>query len=186
MPRINLLPVTKSKGQNNLKIELGGFGLLLTLTIVGISWWGSSVEKKLVDVDSRIFALSDEINEIKASAAKIEEFKAQSRTLEQKLLVIQQLNEETTGPARMLNTLVNIFNNDEKIWLTSLDEKGGRINLSGGAVTHENISNFHLTLKRHPKLFEDVKLAKVITQKATDTNYFLWEINCQAKYMVPN
>tara|TARA_B100000959_G_scaffold280996_1_gene343988 strand:+ start:322 stop:882 length:561 start_codon:yes stop_codon:yes gene_type:complete len=186
MPRINLLPVQKSKTQNNLKFEFILFAGLILGTIVGVIMWGNSIEAKLAAVDAQIFALSDEINEIKASAAKIEEFKKQSKTLEKKLLVIQQLSEETTGPARMLNTLVNIFNSDEKLWLVSLKEINGQINLSGGAMTHENISDFHITLKRHNELFGDIKLARVTTSKFENTNYFLWEINCKAKYMVPN
>ena len=186
MPRINLLPVQKSKTHSNLNRELILFGFLIIATGVGINMWSNSVEAKIEDVDGRIFALSDEINEIKASAAKVEEFKVQSQTLEQKLVVIQQLSEETTGPARMLNTLVNIFNNDEKIWLTRLIESGGKITLAGGAMTHENISDFHITLKRHTELFNNIKLARVTTASSSGVNFYAWEINCKAKYMVPN
>jgi Tfp pilus assembly protein PilN len=186
MPRINLLPVQKSKTQNNLKIEFILFATLILGTIVGVVLWGNSVETKFAVVEAQIFALSDEINEIKASAAKIEEFKKQSQTLEKKLRVIQQLSEEKTGPARMLNTIVNIFNREEKLWLMSLEEKSGQISLSGGAMSHENISDFHITLKRHSELFGNIKLAKVTTAKSESANYFLWEINCKAKYMVPN
>jgi Tfp pilus assembly protein PilN len=186
VPRINLLPVQKSKTHSSLNKEVALFSFLVIATGVGITMWGNSVEEQIQDVDGRIFALSDEINEIKASAAKIEEFKAQSQTLEKKLLVIQQLGEETTGPARMLNTLVNIFNSDEKIWLTRLIESTGKITMSGGAMTHENISDFHITLKRYPHLFDNIKLARVTTSSKAGVNYFSWEINCKAKYMVPN
>jgi type IV pilus assembly protein PilN len=85
----------------------------------------------------------------------MEELKAD---LERKLGVIKQLKANKTGPVHMLDQLSEAT--PEKLQLISLDEKQGKIQLTGVAVNNEVISQFMSNLERS-EYFTDVFLNEI-------------------------
>ena len=89
-----------------------------------------------------------------------------------------------TGPARMLSEIATIVTNEAKrVWLTKLKQKGGNeLVLSGGAMDHEDISEFQLALERR-EMFANVQLKKITTQNKKGTvPYLTWELVCKTSF----
>jgi len=114
-------------------------------------------------MEARIATVSQEIEQLKQEVARVEDFKNKAQVLEKKIGVIKDLQARRVGPAKMLDDLAAIINDQRKIWLSKVTEGGGKLVLEGGAMEHENISDFQLALERRSKFFSNVILGLVRT-----------------------
>ena len=140
MIRINLLPIKKSRRAEAMRAELilagVGLGAVVLLLLLGQVWLLARVHER----EGEKTTLNTRIEEMKAVVAQVEEIEKLKTDLQQKLHVIKQLKANKAGPVRLLDELA--IATPEKLQITSLDEKGGLIKLSGYAVSNEVISQF--------------------------------------------
>lgn len=182
MPRINLLPVKAARRVDSARNELIAVAGLLLATTGGVYYWHTSTEYDIGVVQEHLEAVRSSITETEKTLQRVEEFKNKARTLEQKLEVIDKLRRQKVGPAKMLEDLSAILTLQPKVWISNFQEKDGLITLEGGAMSHENISEFQLALERESKFFKSIHLTYVNTTKEGDVSYLLWALTCVANY----
>jgi type IV pilus assembly protein PilN len=182
MPRINLLPYRATQRREKAFLELKGIGVggvcLLTALLAYASWEahrGSLLE-------ARIGQTQQELGDIDKLVARVEDFKSRTATLQRKLATIDHLKKQKLGPARMLSDLADILTHEPKVWLTSVEEHGGRLALKGGAMDQGNLSHFQMALEKQSLLFNDVHLTLVNSANEGSFTYFQWTLSCRTQY----
>ena len=183
MLRINLLPVKASKKHEGVRQELVASLGLIVVVGCGLYVWSTSASSDLSAMDTRIATVRQEIAQLKQDVVRVEDFKTKADVLEKKIAVITKLQEQRTGPAHLLDDLAVILNEQKKVWLTKLAEGGGKLTLEGGAMEHENISDFQLALERRSKYFSAPTLGAVrTTDKGGGTSFLEWKLTCTTNY----
>lgn len=182
MIRINLLPIKAAQKRVGAKNELLAMAVALLATVAGLYIWHLVTTVHISSLEERVADVKGQIADLKRDVVRIEQFKSQMKVLEQKIDVIKQLESQRVGPARMLDDLAGILTEQKKVWLTQMEEKGGVLTIEGGAMEHENVSDFQLALQRRSTLFRNIKLQLVTQAKEGSVTFLRWKLTCTASY----
>ncbi|MBI3180436.1 MAG: PilN domain-containing protein [Deltaproteobacteria bacterium] len=182
MLRINLLAVKAAKKHVSARQEMLGAVGIVVATLAGLYVWGWTSEAELREKRDRIEAVRQEIAQLKRDVVRVEDFKSKADLLEKKLAAIGKLQNMRFGPAKVLDELATILTEHKKVWLTKLQEKDGTLTLTGAAMEHENISDFHLALERRVGQFKNIKLGPVRAVTKEGVTYHEWSLTCAANY----
>lgn len=180
MIRINLLPIKTSRRQEAVKNELmlagaGAGGVLLLL--LGFQLM---LQARVNDVKAENALLEQDIKQVQNIVEEVKQMETMKVELQKKLSVIKQLKANKTGPVHMLDQLSQAT--PEKLQLMSLDEKGGRIELTGIAVSNEIISQFLSNLEKS-EYFTDVFLNEI--DQSEKDGVKLKDFSITARLVVP-
>jgi type IV pilus assembly protein PilN len=184
MPRINLIPLKAARRQVTARNEMFAMAGMVGATLVGLVFWYTSVDGDLDAAKSRLSAIDADIIQLTEEVKQVESLQAKEKKVKKKLEVIRSLIANRSGPARMMDELANILTNESKrVWLTRMQQKeGGAILLEGGAMDHEDISEFQLALERReqfgPVTLKKVTMKKPQKGKTTDEPaHLIWELS---------
>jgi type IV pilus assembly protein PilN len=157
MIRINLLPVREERrkaGARNL-------ALVLAAALVGSVLLSGMLHLKVRhDISStrRLAAETQkEIDRFAPQLQQVEEFKKTKAEIEQKLDVIQSLNEARSGPVRMLDELAT--HTPDRIWVSKIEVHNGRMLMEGMSLDNELVALF-LTALEESAYFKNVELVE--------------------------
>ncbi len=180
--RINLLPTKASRRYDTAKQEMFLLGGVIVAVGLLLGAWYMLAEWELDDWNERIKTTQATLEAQKKDVAKVQDFKKRNQDLETKLKVIAELTKRRVSPTRMLDELATVLTSQRKVWLTKIEEKGGKLVLEGGAMDPENVSEFHNALIKSTALFKNVTLA--VMKKATQEGivYHEWKITCVTTY----
>lgn len=184
MIKINLLPVRQNAKLESARRELGllvAIGVAVLLASLG-GW--VLTRAQLAAVNQANGALEQEIERLKADAARVDEMEKFQKELERKLEVIAQLRAAKQGPVHMLDDLATAT--PDRLTVTELEEKGGAIRLSGISVSNEIISQFLRSLEAS-EYFEAVYLEDIEAKSSTATegSVVLKEFKLTARLSTP-
>ncbi len=182
MIRINLLPVRALKKKESLRQTVSVLTLSLGLVVLVILFFHLSLSNKINRVESQNADYREEIRKLKIDTKDVEKFKAERDDLQRRLNVIYTLQRAKTGPVRVLDDLVTAI--PEKLWLTSLKEKEGKMEIKGMAMDNPTIAKFMTNLEKSG-VVKNVEL--VISQQVEKKELKLKEftLTCQVHYGSP-
>lgn len=147
MIRINLLPFRAARKKENIRRQVTVYGLFIVLIIVVMGYF-------FLDLSSTLSSRKRDEEEIRTKLAdfeqiikKINQLEKQIEEIRTKLEVIKELEERKTGPVRLLDQ-ISMAVPKEKLWLTSLVERGGTLTLSGTAMDNETVALFMTNLEK--------------------------------------
>ena len=155
MIRINLLPLRVSRRQEAVRRELLLVGVLAVALALMLAVVQSTLTIQLNQLQQDNAKLSREINRKKEIVEEVDAAEKLKEELTKKLTVIKQLKASKTGPVHLLDQLSMAC--PDKLQLQSIDEKKGRLQITGLAVSNEIISQFLSNLEQS-RYFEDVYL----------------------------
>jgi type IV pilus assembly protein PilN len=154
MIRINLVaPEKKSKAKDKgPALPAGALQsyLLLALFAGGAlvlcagAWWLQS--NKLRDLETRIAADEKRRKDLEAIEQQVNQFQQKKATLENKVLVIEQLRLAQRSPVHMLDEVSKAL--PDYVWLTSLDENRGGLRFAGQSNSLAAVADFISGLQR--------------------------------------
>jgi len=157
MIRINLLPVREERR----KASARQLALVLVSAVVGSVLLAGVVHWKVRhDISSSIEMAQQtqqEIDRFGPQLKQVEEFKKTKAEIEQKLDVIQGLNEARSGPVHMLDELAT--HTPERIWISKISVHNGRLEMEGMSLDNELVALFLTALEESP-YFKDVELVE--------------------------
>lgn len=146
MLRINLLPVKEIKQRAAAKQQLTVFGLafagllvVLILAVLMLNGQISSLNTEIKELETKKEALAKILQEI-------EELKKKKAEVEKQTALIEDLEKSSALTAHLLNEVANLTPN-ERLWLTSLNQAGTSMNLSGMALDNQTVAEFFEKLK---------------------------------------
>jgi type IV pilus assembly protein PilN len=157
MIHINLLPVREERRKAGAR----QLGLVLVAASIGSVLLSAAIHLKVrYDISSTretSIATQKEIDRFEPQLKQVEEFKKAKAEIEQKLDVIQSLNEARSGPVRMLDELAT--HTPDRIWITKVAVHGGRMMMEGMSLDNELVALFLTALEESP-YFKDVELVE--------------------------
>jgi len=195
MIRINLLGVPRPKkgkrgGAAAAAVAVAGvggegpsgavflvIGLILGALVAGGLYYTTDKEAK--DIAMKLDAANREKTRLAAVKTKYEQRKKEADAFEKRVKVIDQLHNDQTGPVNLLNTVGNTVNGTDAVWLSSVDDAGNNINISGTALSTTAVANLMTNLKR-TGYFKNVEI-KDATQDAAskDITQFNFNLVCE-------
>jgi type IV pilus assembly protein PilN len=182
MMRINLLPIKAERKRDTARQELIVLGAVIGGLVVLLFLWSTIVGAEVSDWQEQVRSVQAALEAQKKDVRRVEDFKKKTEFLEHKKNVIQGLKDRKIGPARMLDELATILTDQKKVWLTKLEEKDGKLMLEGGAMEHENISEFQTALGKRGKLFRDIKLGVISTATRDGLTFIEWKMALSTDY----
>ena len=157
MIRINLLPVREERR----KASARQLALVLIAAVVGsvllsgaLHW---KVRHDIASAREMAQITQQEIDRFGPQLKQVEEFKKTKAEIEQKLDVIQGLNEARSGPVHMLDELAT--HTPDRIWISKVSVHGGRLSMEGMSLDNELVALFLTALEESP-YFKDVELVQ--------------------------
>jgi len=158
MIKINLLPSQKAKkGKKKLEIQsqliLASIVLSVLFLVLGYIW--VLLSEKVDNLTAEKTKLTTELAVLKAKVKEVENYEKDKKAVEEKIKIIEQLRKKQSVPVLLLDQISRSL--PDKVWLVSLTEQNGVIDLEGKATTNSEIVDFINNLKKSP-LFKDVQI----------------------------
>jgi type IV pilus assembly protein PilN len=137
------------------------------------------LSRQIAELERKITAYNEEIRRLKIDTKDVDKFKAEKEDLQRRLNIIYSLQRAKTGPVRVLDELSMSL--PGKLWLTSLREKDGKMELKGLAMDNPTIAHFMTNLEKSG-VIKNVEL--VISQQLERKDLKLKEftLTCQVDY----
>ncbi len=141
MIRINLLPVKQLKKSQRIKKEIGIFfasllGVLALLAIIAFS-----LASTVSTLKSDIAALEQKKKSYDSILKQIAQLQKDKQALEAKLEAIKTLQANSQVTVRLLDEVASRTPTN-RLWLTSLQQSGSRLQLQGVALDNETIAQY--------------------------------------------
>jgi type IV pilus assembly protein PilN len=150
MIHINLLPVKKIKQQFLARKELMIFGLVFA-AILGVLFFISlMVNGTIGGLKADISVLETKKNQLAEVLKKIKEIEEKKALVEKQTQIVEDLQKASSLTVRVLDVVANLTIND-RMWLTSLNQSGNTMQLSGNALDNQTIAEFLDKLKDESK-----------------------------------
>ncbi len=156
MIAINLLPVREWKRREAVRRQISIFILSLLLLFCLLFAVGAAIQGKVSSQRAELQRLEKKKAKLAYVNKKIREVQNKSKEVETKFRAIEKLQQGRTRTVRVLDTVVTCLPID-RLWLTKLDLKGGRLSLAGIALDNHTIALFMRRLEGS-SLFKKVRL----------------------------
>lgn len=187
MIRINLLNVPKSKGRRATPAaSVPGDGVsvtlkvLLVLVIAGAlnaGYW-VQLSREKTNIATQMQEAERKNQELAQVKAKYLERQAQMQAYKHRVDVIDQLRAGQFGPVNLLSTLGNTVNTTEAVWLDSVKDDGGDIDIHGMALSEDAVANLVNNLQK-TGYFKSVEMRETFQEAAIkDMQAFTFTLTC--------
>jgi type IV pilus assembly protein PilN len=156
MIRINLLPIRQLKKRARLKTELLGFSAVfaLVLLILAVGWF--ALAGKIAGLQEELVALDKKKQSYQPIIKQIDALKKEKQLVEQKLDSIKKLQAGAQVTVRVLDEVASRTPTN-RMWLNSLQQSSGRLQLQGIALDNETIAQYMQQLEAS-EYFEKTEL----------------------------
>jgi type IV pilus assembly protein PilN len=156
MIRINLLPIRQLKKRARLKTELLGFSAVfaLVLLILAVGWF--ALAGKIAGLREELVALDKKKQSYQPIIKQIDTLKKEKQLVEQKLDSIKKLQAGAQVTVRVLDEVASRTPTN-RMWLNSLQQSSGRLQLQGIALDNETIAQYMQQLEAS-EYFEKTEL----------------------------
>lgn len=177
MLRINLLPIRQLKKRAKAKNEIFGFSFIFVCLLVVLGLVFFFQMGRIGSINAAIASLHQEQQKLAPEIAAVNKLKKDKEELERKISVINHLRAESSITVHILNDVANRVDNS-RMWLTSLNQQGSALNLTGVALDNQTIATFMDMLKTSPYINE-VNLANASLKRVSGRDLKEFSLTCQ-------
>ena len=173
---INLLPVRDIKRRIRAKQQITTFiagfcCLLVALGALGFLQW-----QKEKNLSSELARLKREKQQYAARLTKIKKLEADKALLEKRISVIHALKAQSSLTVHLLDEVARLTPT-KRMWLTSMDQSGGSLKISGMALDNQTLAAYMETLKKSPYV-KAVNLTSSALKKFADRDLTSFGLTC--------
>jgi Tfp pilus assembly protein PilN len=191
MIRINLLGASKPRTKRGAAstaavMEMGEAGspklkLLVVLVLAGslnFAYW-YSLDKQSKSVAAKIAAAEQRNRELADVKAKYLERQQQADSYKRRVDVIDQLRAGQMGPVNLLNTIGETVNGTEAVWLSTMKDQGGTVNIEGMALSTDAVANLIQNLQK-TGYFKTIEIKETYQDETLkDMQAFQFTLTCE-------
>jgi type IV pilus assembly protein PilN len=160
MIRINLLGAPRPKNKRAAAsaaavMEMGEVGspklkvvlvVLLAATLNLVYWYRLDKEKQTIATQMQVAEQKNrELADVKA---RYLERQRQADSYKRRVDVIDQLRAGQSGPVNLLNTIGDTINHTETVWLNTMKDQGGSVDIEGMALSTDAVASLILNLQK--------------------------------------
>ncbi len=156
MIKINLLPFRTARKKENIRRQVSIFLGLVVLVLSALLFVWDSMSGELKTLNTDIKTVKAELATHAETIRKVEEYKKKLTIVRTKKGVIQKLELERSGPIRIMDAMTQCVVRT-RMWLKSMEDKEGVLNIQGVAVDNATIARFMKNLDKS-KYFSNVDL----------------------------
>lgn len=157
MIRINLLPIRQLRKRIRARNEVVVFAASLALVLVVLGIVGLGLSHKVSTLKGQISALQQKKTSYQPILKQIDQLKRNKEILEKKVDVIKKLKQGSQLSVRILDEIAE-RTPTSRLWLKSLKEAGGQLQLTGVALDNATIAQYMKQLGDSP-FFLDADLS---------------------------
>jgi len=161
MIRINLLGAPKPKNKRsavpsvNLEMNMGEPGspkikILIVLVLAGAwnyTFW-HRLDKQAETIASNIQLAERKNRELSDVKARYLERQREADNYKRRVDVIDQLRANQSGPVELLNTIGETVNSTEAVWLNTMKDEGGSVDIQGTALSADAVASLIQNLQK--------------------------------------
>ncbi len=194
MIRVNLLPYRTKRKVENIRRQVTVFVLFLTLTLVAMFYYNTTLKSKIENLEAQIAQINTEIARVEKAAKEVDRIKGELKKLKQKIAVVKDLETKRKGAVRLLDDMTQMVvyerassTSDDleekgdkpvkRLWFTSFQANENQIKIKGIALDNKTIADF-MTRLESSKRFTNVNLQRSKTQRVKKLNLKSFEISC--------
>ena len=133
MIKINLLPFRTARKKENIRQQVMIFLLSVVLALTLMCGYGTMLSGDIAGLESNIEMASSELVTYQQVIRRVKEYENTLRQLRQKNSAIKELELGRAGPVTTLDAMTQCIV-PQMMWLTSMSEKDGFLNINGIAV----------------------------------------------------
>jgi len=176
MIRINLLPFRAARKRENIKRQITIYCLSVALFLVGMVYLFMFLNSRIAEAKNEQARLNAELKKYEETIKLINQLDREIKLIEEKLEVINTLEKGKTGPVRLLDEIAMAVPKDD-LWLDTLTESQGMLQLRGTARNNETVADFMVNLEKTVSI-KAVDLVSI--QSVTQEGYNLakFSLNC--------
>jgi type IV pilus assembly protein PilN len=176
MIRINLLPTKAARKKEAVVLQLVVGAAAIAATLV-VYFWMERIKNQEIEAEQlAINDLNAKINQLQTIIKQVEDYKQKRRDLNQKIDTIKRLNDQRSGPVKLIEEFTYVV--PRKAYITTYREVGKQLTLEGAAADGATVADFVDNL-RGSKFFQDVQLIQV---QAEGQKKVRFNINCRVDY----
>lgn len=146
MIKINLLPFRAARKKENIRRQVSYYLGSVVLALVVMTYVFLDKSGELNSLKREKQRIETELATFEETIKRIDELEKKIAEIRKKLDVIKDLEKKKTGPVRLLDQVAEAVPRD-KLFLTSFDEKDGKLTLTGTAMDNETFSVFMTRLE---------------------------------------
>jgi len=176
MLRINLLPIRQLKKRAKARNQMIGFGMVFLAVLAVIGFVGLLQISKVESVQASIADLEKEQKRLAPIIKEVDSLEAQKKELQRRIDIIKKLRRESSLTVHVLDEVAKIADN-ERMWLDSLSQQGGSLQLKGVALDNETIAQFMEALKTS-EYIKSVSLNSSTLKKLGGRNFKSFALSC--------
>src|ERR1700674_402653 len=160
MIRINLLGAPRPRNKRAAAsaaavMEMGEVGspklkvllvVVLAATLNLVYWYRLDKEKQ--SIATKMQVAEQKNRELADVKARYLERQRQADSYKRRVDVIDQLRAGQSGPVNLLNTIGDTINNTETVWLSTMKDQGGSVEIEGMALSTDAVATLILNLQK--------------------------------------
>ena len=189
MIRINLLAVERTKkktapvfGTAGQKITVG-CSLILVLTALFMGWRYMALSRASTQVDVDISSAQQETMRLHSVIAQVQEFDDRKTQLQQRVVLIEQLRKNQTGPVHMLDQISRAL--PPMVWLTQMRQNDEGVTIDGRCTALTSLSDFIVSLEASGYFKRSIEIVSSQTETMPTPPGELIKFTIKAQFVRP-
>jgi len=184
MLKINLLPIRQLKKRAKARNQIAGgivifFSVLVLLALAGMLQAG-----RISSLNDDIAAMTKEKKSFDKVVKELAALEQKRLDLNNKIAIINKLKSDSSLTVRVLDEVAKIIDSN-RMWLTSLDQRGGSLKLTGFALDNQTVAQFMDELKISP-FVTSVSLNNSSLKQVSGTDLKSFGLSCSVSIPQPN
>jgi type IV pilus assembly protein PilN len=176
MVYINLLPIKEIKQHAKAVQQLSIFAICFVLVLAVLGFIGFYQASTAANLEKEIKALNAEKQRYEQILAQVRKLEQDKIIIENKIAVINRLKKTSALTVHILDEIANLTPT-KRVWLTSLNQSGSSLSLTGTALDNQTIAGYMEILKTSPYITE-VNLNNSSLQAYAGRNLKSFNISC--------
>lgn len=191
MIRINLLGTPKSKARRNAAsasavMEVSEAGspviklavILLLAAVVNFGYW-HRLDKERISLESQMRVAEQKNRELADVKARYMERQRQADNYKRRVSVIDELRASQSGPVDLLSMIGQTVNGTEAVWLNTMKDQGGSVDIEGMALSTDAVANLIENLQKTGH-FKAIEIKETYQDESVkDMQAFQFTLSCE-------
>jgi type IV pilus assembly protein PilN len=145
MIKINLLIEKRKKKAPKLSISFISGAAILVITVLILGVFTFHLTSKVSNMKNEETAKVKRLSELKVLLKEVENYERDNESYKKKNMVIEQLKKNQNVPMRLLDEVSAQL--PQGVWLSSLTDREGGVNITGYAFTNSDLVGYVQNLK---------------------------------------
>ncbi len=147
MIRINLLPFRAARKRENIRMQISVYFLSVILLIVVVGLFSLNLYGEIKDLRNKEEKLKKELASYSEMLKRMDALQKKRNDLKNKIDVIQSLEAKKAGPVQLFDEIAMAVPKN-KLFLKSIKESKGQVNMTGVAVDNDTVAQFMTNLEK--------------------------------------